>query len=107
MENETRSADDLAPDPVNPREIGDDQRAGLGASLEIFGDLSGIVWNKRNGLLVAGHQRMERLRAAGAESWTQVSRVFAMELSPRWCDAAVARREAFTGQIAYREGATK
>jgi DNA modification methylase len=32
-------------------------------------------------------------------------RVYAMELSPRWCDAAVARWEAFTGKKAHRADA--
>lgn len=75
MEGEARSADELAPDPVNPREIGEAERAGLGVSLEIYGDLSGIVWNRRNGLLVAGHQRMGQLRAAGADAWQQTSEI--------------------------------
>jgi len=41
-------------------------RAGLGVSLEAFGDLSGIVFNDRTGQIVGAHQRLERLRAAGA-----------------------------------------
>ena len=56
----------LAPDPRNPREMSDAARAGLGVSLETFGDLSGIVFNDRTGQIVGAHQRLERLRAAGA-----------------------------------------
>ena len=48
---------DLQPHPRNPREISEAALAGLGASIEDFGDLAGIVWNKRNGKLVCGHQR--------------------------------------------------
>jgi DNA modification methylase len=44
--------------------------AGLGVSLQDFGDLSGIVWNRRTGQLVAGHQRVKALRAAGVKDWT-------------------------------------
>jgi hypothetical protein len=55
----------LAPDPRNPREMSDAARAGLGVSLEAFGEL-GMVFNDRTGQWVSGHQRVERLLAAGA-----------------------------------------
>ena len=55
----------LAPDPRNPREMSDEARAGLGVSLETFGEL-GMVFNDHTGQWVSGHQRVERLRAAGA-----------------------------------------
>ena len=57
---------DLRPAPYNPREISPEAMAGLGASVERFGDLSGIVWNARSGCLVAGHQRLEALKDRGA-----------------------------------------
>lgn len=57
---------DLKPAPFNPREIDAPSLKGLGASIAEFGDLAGIVWNKRNGYLVAGHQRLKVLTAAGA-----------------------------------------
>jgi hypothetical protein len=53
---------DLKPAPYNPRTITDEAAAALQTSLAEFGDISGIVWNKRTGHLVAGHQRMEALR---------------------------------------------
>ena len=62
---ELKSIDDLAPAPYNPREIDDASAAGLGGSLQKFGDLSGLVWNARSGNLVAGHQRVAQLRALG------------------------------------------
>lgn len=37
----------------------------------------------------------------------QDRRVFAMDISPRWVDAAVARWEAFTGKKAVREGGAR
>ena len=46
--------------------MSDDARRGLAVSLETFGDLSGIVFNDRTGEIVGTHQRLERLRAAGA-----------------------------------------
>lgn len=52
---------DLKPAPFNPREIDAASIKGLGASVAEFGDISGIVWNRRNGYLVAGHQRMKVL----------------------------------------------
>jgi hypothetical protein len=55
----------LAPDPDNPREMSEEARTGLGVSLETFGEL-GMVFNDRTGQWVSGHQRLERLRAAGA-----------------------------------------
>lgn len=61
----------LMASPRNPRTISTAAMAGLGESIDRFGDLSGIVWNKRSGHLVAGHQRMAVLKKAGAKSWAQ------------------------------------
>lgn len=58
-----RSLSDLKPAPYNPREITPEALAGLKTSLHEFGDISGIVWNSRTGHIVAGHQRLEALRA--------------------------------------------
>lgn len=52
---------DLDPAPYNPRTISDDAFDGLGYSLEAFGDISGIVFNRRTRHLVAGHQRVRAL----------------------------------------------
>ena len=46
----------------NPRRISPEALKGLQYSLEEFGDLSGIVVNKRTGNLVAGHQRVKALK---------------------------------------------
>ena len=63
------SIDDLRPAPYNSklREISSSGMRGLKASLSKFGDLSGIVWNKRTGNLVAGHQRLDQLKLMGAK----------------------------------------
>ncbi len=73
MKKTKRPIAELAADPLNARAIDPDARAGLGVSLTRFGDLSGIVHNRRNGLLVSGHQRMAELVAAGAKEWRQTS----------------------------------
>lgn len=58
-----QSIEDLAAAPYNPRTIGEAELAGLGKSLNMYGDISGIVWNATTGHLVTGHQRMRSLRA--------------------------------------------
>lgn len=54
----------LVGDPRNPRVITERASGGLSASINEFGDLSGIVFNSRTQQLVCGHQRMDRIRAA-------------------------------------------
>jgi hypothetical protein len=49
--------DTLTPDPRNPNRMADDDKAMLARSLSHWGDLSGIVINRRTGLLIGGHQR--------------------------------------------------
>ena len=63
--------EELKPAPYNPRKIGDDALRGLSRSMQEFGDIAGIIWNKRTGHLVAGHQRLEALKTRyGAERLT-------------------------------------
>lgn len=62
-----KTIDDLAAAPYNPRTIGKKAADGLAKSLKMFEDVSGIVWNKRTGHLVTGHQRVAQLRQLGAE----------------------------------------
>ena len=52
---------DLKPADYNPRTITDEQLERLKKSLQEFGDLSGIVFNRRTGNLVGGHQRLKCL----------------------------------------------
>lgn len=49
----------LQANPENPRTITPDALAGLKKSLAKFGDLSGVVFNRRTGRLVGGHQRVK------------------------------------------------
>src|ERR1039457_2601381 len=56
---------ELHPADYNPRKITDRALTGLGQSMERFGDLADIVWNKRSGNIVGGHQRYRKLLDAG------------------------------------------
>lgn len=47
----------------NPRVISEAAIEGLKFSLDEFGDISGIVFNRQTGNLVAGHQRVKALKA--------------------------------------------
>lgn len=49
--------------PYNPRSISDDARRKLRDNLERVGLLSPIVWNRRSGFVVSGHQRLGAMDA--------------------------------------------
>ena len=49
----------LKPYPDNPRRTTKKQLEDLGKSMKEFGDLSGIVFNIRDGYLISGHQRIK------------------------------------------------
>lgn len=59
---------DLKPNPKNPRKITDKKLKALKKSMDEFGDLSGILFNKRTGQLIGGHQRKQILESVGAQS---------------------------------------
>ena len=52
---------DLRPAEYNPRKISPDQLKALARSLAEFGDLSGIVFNRKTGNMIGGHQRVKTL----------------------------------------------
>ncbi len=52
---------DLKPADYNPRTISTEQLQRLKKSLDEFGDLSGIIFNRQTGNLVGGHQRLKLL----------------------------------------------
>lgn len=60
---------DLKGAPYNPRRISDQQMEMLKKSMIEFGDLSGIVKNRRTGHLIGGHQRLKHFQP----SWEIVS----------------------------------
>ena len=57
----------LTPDPANPNRMDAATRVAMAKSLAAFGDLSGVIWNKRTGLLIGGHQRADVLASAVQE----------------------------------------
>ena len=65
VETQRMKLGELLPADYNPRRISDRAMKGLRASLERFGELGGIVWNRRTGRLVGGHQRVKALAALG------------------------------------------
>jgi hypothetical protein len=72
----------LTPDPDNPNRVAPADKARMAKSLAEFGDLSGVILNRRTGLLVGGHQRTEVLDGAVIE---------AADLPEREADGTVAR----------------
>lgn len=62
---EKKKLKDLNPATYNPRRISDQALKGLGASIERFGCVELIVWNKRSGNIVSGHQRFKVLQKQG------------------------------------------
>jgi hypothetical protein len=52
---------DLIPADWNPREIDEESLDGLETSITRFGFVQPIVWNKRTGNVVGGHQRLKVL----------------------------------------------
>lgn len=56
---------DLKSNPTNPRTISEEALKGLTASLDRYGLIQPIIWNKRSGFIVGGHQRKAALEAMG------------------------------------------
>lgn len=56
----------LKPAAYNPRKISAAAKIGLKNAIDRFGVVQPIVWNKRTGNIVGGHQRFEVLKDMGA-----------------------------------------
>ena len=56
---------DLKPAPYNPRQSTAKQEAQLKRSLEKFGVVEPIIWNKQTGYIVGGHFRIRELHKLG------------------------------------------
>ncbi len=68
MQIERISIDRINPAPYNPRvdlQPGDPDYQRLSKSIESFGCVEPLIWNRRSGNLVGGHQRLKILRARG------------------------------------------
>ncbi len=66
---ERKTISDINPAPYNPRldlKLGDPDYEALTRSYEEFGLVEPLVWNKRSGNLVGGHQRLKIIKASGA-----------------------------------------
>lgn len=61
MEVKTMQLADLSPAPYNPRTISEAALKGLRGSVERFGMVEPVVWNKQTGNIVGGHQRVKVL----------------------------------------------
>jgi DNA modification methylase len=59
--NTTTPPIQLKPDPANPNRMDAADKARMVKSLAEFGDLSAIILNRRTGLLIGGHQRVDVL----------------------------------------------
>jgi hypothetical protein len=70
MENAPAQVGALRPAEYNPRRISEDAFKKLQQALEVFGDLGGVVFNRRTGNLVGGHQRVKALdKSWKVEAW--------------------------------------
>lgn len=64
---ERMKLEDIVPAEYNPRAITEDALKGLGDSVREFGYVELLVFNKRTGRLVSGHQRLKVLEQRGFE----------------------------------------
>ena len=64
---ERKKLSELHPAAYNPREIRQEAIDGLGGSIDRYGVLVPIIWNKRSGNIVGGHQRFKVLQSKGVE----------------------------------------
>jgi len=64
---------DLKSADYNPRQITAKQLARLKKSLDEFGDLSGIIFNRRTGNLIGGHQRVKVLPPSASIGKTELA----------------------------------
>lgn len=62
---EKKKLSDLKPAAYNPRKISKEQLDRLKMSIEEFGVVEPVIWNKRTGNVVGGHQRLKVLTARG------------------------------------------
>ena len=64
---ERKKLSELHPAAYNPREIRQEAIDGLGGSIDRYGVLVPMIWNKRSGNIVGGHQRFKVLQSKGVE----------------------------------------
>ena len=64
---ESKNVKDLNPAEYNPRRMSEKAREGLSNSINTFGLVQPIIWNKQTGNVVGGHQRLYDLIQKGVE----------------------------------------
>ena len=67
MQIETKKIEELIPAPYNPRKISKRELERLKRSLNEFGYVDPVIWNKRTGYVVGGHQRLKALEELGVK----------------------------------------
>lgn len=67
---ERKAITELIPADWNPRKISRKQLSGLQASIDRYGLVQPIVWNKRSGNVVGGHQRLKVLASREVKETT-------------------------------------
>jgi len=71
MEVRRMKVNEINPAPYNPRidlKPGDPEYEALKKSIERFGLVDPLIWNKRTNRLVGGHQRLKVLKDLGYET---------------------------------------
>jgi len=68
LQIETKAVAELRPAEYNPRTITPEALDALNASISKFGLVEPIIWNRRTGHVVGGHQRLKVLQAQGVEA---------------------------------------
>lgn len=66
MQIEKKKISELNPAPYNPRKLSKSEYEKLKKSIEKFGYIEPIIWNKQTGNVVGGHQRLKILQEQGA-----------------------------------------
>jgi len=67
LQIERKRVGELQPAPYNPRIISQEALDSLADSISRFGLVEPVVWNRRTGNVVGGHQRIKVLSAQGVE----------------------------------------
>jgi len=80
---ETKKTVDLLLADYNPRKDlkpGDKEYEKLKRSLEQFGYVEPVIWNKTTGCIVGGHQRLKVLMDMGIDEFMQICRNFNIDV---------------------------
>lgn len=98
---ETKNLDDLKENPKNPRRIDKHDFNLLVETMKEYGDLSGIVFNRRTGQLVGGHQRKQAFNKMGGQKNVIITENF--EVPNKQGTVALGYVNVDNEQFAYRE----